>query len=274
MNANIAKKQYEKPQLTVEELSQALYTANEKLRIANLHLMQTDEARVKMFTNISHDLRAPITAIRSSVEYLSSCQPISPEDLSQILKIIEQRTMTLEQLINDIFLLASLEGTHNPLNLKAIDIGILLEDYFFTAQTDSLYKGRILALDVPSDFRILVQMDPDKIVRVLDNLFVNALKYSEPGDSISLSVTLEDTAVLIHVTDTGIGIPTEELSKIFTPAYTVSSSRTPNQASSHGLGLSIAKSIIELHKGTIWCESVLGEGSTFSFTLPLETTIL
>lgn len=272
MNEVTTKKAYEKPQLTVEELSLALYTANEQLRVANLHLMQIDEARVKMFTNISHDLRAPITAIRSSVEYLNSCHPISQAELTQILKIIEQRTMTLEQLINDIFLLASLEGTHNPLSLKAIDIGILLEDYFFSAQTNSLYKERILTLDVPSDFRILLQVDPDKIVRVLDNLFVNALKYSEPGDAISLSVTLEDTAVLIHVTDTGIGIPTEELSKIFAPAYTVSSSRTPNQASSHGLGLSIAKSIVELHQGRIWCESVLGEGSTFSFTLPREST--
>ncbi len=272
MNEYTTKKLYEKPQLTVEELSLALYTANEALRVANLHLMQTDEARVKMFTNISHDLRAPITAIRSSVEYLGSCQPIPQTELTQILKIIELRTMTLEQLINDIFLLASLEGTHNPLNLKVIDVGILLEDYFFTAQTDSLYKDRILVLDVPFDFRILVQIDPDKIVRVLDNLFVNALKYSEPGDSISLSVTLEDTVVTIHVTDTGIGIPTKELSNIFTPTYTVSSSRTPNQTSSHGLGLSIAKSIIELHKGKIWCESVLGKGSTFNFTLPMCST--
>jgi signal transduction histidine kinase len=261
----LPKRRYNKPLLTAKELSDALYITNEKLRESNEKLLETEYCRSEMFANISHDLRSPITAIRSSIEYLNSVETFEKSELNYLLKLMNTRIISLENLINDIFLLTTLNNKAIELNFSNIELGMFLEDYFYSNEADKKYAERILELEVPEEFLIPVQIDTGNITRVLDNLFTNALKYSDSGSSIVLGAFVNEDQVHIFVKDSGMGISEKNIEKIFDRSYMVSSSRS----SGCGLGLSIAKAIVERHEGNIWCESTLGGGSTFTFTLPI-----
>lgn len=264
------KKKFELPNLTIEELSEELVITNLKLTQANEKLRQSEQARSEMFSNISHDLRSPITAIKNSVELLSDMTDYSPEKVKPLLAIMNKRIDTLEQLINDIFLLVSLDHDYKQMELEPVPLGFFLEEFFFSIDADSHYQDRTLRLCVAEDLDVLVLVDPHELERVLDNLFTNAYKYSKPGDIISLDAKVEQDRVIVSISDTGIGIAKENLSKIFDRCFIVEKARTPG-VSSTGLGLTITKSIIEHFHGSIWCKSVLGKGSTFSFSLPIHT---
>lgn len=264
----MGKKKFELPNLNVEKLSEELVIANLKLTQANEKLRQAEQARSEMFSSISHDLRSPITAIKNSVEMLSGMQDYSPEKVKPLLSIMNKRIDTLEQLINDIFLLVSLDNHCKDMKLKPIPLGFFLEEFFFSKEADSLYQNRTLLLKVAEDLPIVVLADTHELERVLDNLFTNAYKYSNPGDTITLDAKIEQEQVIVSVSDTGIGIAKEHIDKIFDRCFIVEKARTPG-ISSTGLGLSIAKSILEHFHGSIWCESDLGKGSTFSFSLPI-----
>jgi len=224
-----------------------------------------------MLSNISHDLRAPITAIRSAVDYLLAGNDISEDDYMSAVKLIDRRTKTLEDLIQDMYYLFCVEDTSKELSLKTVDAVAFFEEYFYDAIIDTRYDAHNMNLDITDDLTCSIQIDLQKIVRVLDNLFTNAAKYSPEGSDITLKVTLQNNAdtLLVSVTDNGIGIPADALQHLFNRTYTVSSARTPNSATGSGLGLSIAKAIIERHGGKIWCESIENHGSSFLFTLPL-----
>ncbi len=262
------KKKFEKPDLSVEELSAELVIANLELSKAHKRLLEEENARTQMFSNISHDLRSPITAIKNAVEMLNTMNSYPVEKVSPLLKIINNRVSVLEQLINDIFLLVSLDNHYLNMNIEQLPIGFFLEDFFFSRQADECYASRKLLLEVPENLSVCVAADSHQLTRVLDNLFSNALKYSKDNDSICLKAKQEETQIVISVTDTGIGIAPEHIDKIFDRCYIVEQARTPG-TSSTGLGLSICQAIVETFSGKIWCESIPGKGSTFSFSLPL-----
>lgn len=262
------KKKFELPNLTVEKLSEELVITNLKLTQANEKLRQAEQARSEMFSSISHDLRSPITAIKNSVEMLSDMTEYSPEKVKPLLSIMNKRIDTLEQLINDIFLLVSLDNNCKQMKLEPLPLGFFLEEFFFSRETAGQYHDRKLVLNVAEDLDVLVLADPHELERVMDNLFTNARKYSKPGDTISLDAKIEAKHVIVSVSDTGIGIAKEHISKVFDRCFIVEKARTP-EVSSTGLGLSITKSIIEHFQGSIWCESTLGKGSIFSFSLPI-----
>lgn len=268
------KKKFQKPEVTIAHLTAELITTNTKLKEANEQLLKEKKLRNEMFANISHDLRSPITTIRNSIEYLLSLNnskaPIPLEQLEPILTLMEKKIISLDSFINDIFLLSSLENETISFQIETIEIGIFLEDYFYSCTADSKFNARHLHLDVPIDFSVSVNIDILQMRRVLDNLFTNALKYSAPEASITLGAYQKDKNVIIYLQDTGIGIPKEELPKIFYRSYTVSKARTPSSnTSGTGLGLSIVKNIIQILNGSVYCESQEGEGSTFFISLPI-----
>lgn len=256
---------------TIEELSQQLLATSAKLYETNLHLEKVQREREEMLANISHDLRAPITAIRNTVDYLCSGQEISPEDRDSALQLIDRRTKTLENLIQDMYYLFCIEDTSKALDMEIIPVAPFLEEYFFDTLANSRYNGYELHLDLPETLNCNIRIDVQKMIRVLDNLFTNAAKYSEKGSDITLKAQLSpDGQVLqISVIDTGMGIPADALPYIFNRTYTVSSARTPNSATGSGLGLSIVDAIVARLSGTITCESTEGEGSTFCISLPI-----
>lgn len=263
------KKLYNKPKLTVDELSAALYQANLELEKKNLELIALQKSQIEMFANISHDLRAPITAIRSAIEYATSLEHEKAEDLSMVFHMLTTRIVSLESLINDLFLMTRLDQSLVSFKYENVDIGALLEEYYFMCESDPKFNKRKLELFVPEEFPYLVHADTDKLIRVLDNLVTNAYKYSNDFDRIQIGACIKDKQVVVWVEDSGIGIEESLLEKIFERTFTVSKARTPESATGAGLGLAITKLIVERHNGQIWCESKEGIGSKFLFTLPI-----
>lgn len=264
---------------TIESLSEKLLTTTAQLMNANKELQLIQKERSEMLSNISHDLRAPITAIRSCVDYLLAGKDLSADDYTSALKMIDRRTKTLEDLIQDMYYLFCVEDTSKELSLQAVPAAAFLEEYFYDAIVDTRYDNHQMHLAIAEDVTCYLKIDLPKIVRVLDNLFTNAAKYSPEGSDITLQASMEPASMepasmeaantlTISVIDNGIGIPADALSHLFSRTYTVSTARTPNSATGSGLGLSIAKTIVERHHGTIRCSSREGEGSCFSFTLP------
>ena len=256
---------------TIESLSAKLLIATTKLTESNRELQKLQKERSEMLANISHDLRAPITAIRSAVDYLVNSKNLREDDYTSSLKLIDRRTKTLENLIQDMYYLFCVEDTTRELAMETVDAAMFLEEYFYDAIVDSRYDNYNMILDIEEGLLCQITIDVQKLVRVLDNLFTNAAKYSETGTDIILSACVSNTqpsTLTISVTDNGKGIPAEALAHIFNRTYTVSSARTPGSETGSGLGLSIVKAIVERHGGTVNCTSEFGKGCCFSFTLP------
>lgn len=255
---------------TIESLSAKLLATTAQLMKSNQELTKMQKERNEMLANISHDLRAPITAIRNAVDYLTGGKDLSFEDYESTLKLIDRRTKTLEGLIHDMYYLFCVEDSTKELHYETVEPLAFFEEYFYDALADSRYKDHDLILDMDETLSGMIKIDIQKIVRVLDNLFTNAVKYSPKGSSITLIVhpASDSSQIQITVQDNGIGIPSQDLPHIFGRTYTVSSARTPNSKTGSGLGLSIVKAIVERHEGAVFCESIEGKGSRFSFTLP------
>ena len=263
------KRKFKQPEVdsnTVAELSQKLLEANSKLQ-------QAERERKLMLENISHDLRVPLTAIRSAIDYLNQKNADgelenNKDEMAQMLHLIDNRTRTLEVLIRDLYYLTCIENGNDELKLQKVPLAQFLEEYFFAAQIDDKYQARNLRCEIPDDYDAEVNVDVGKMSRVLDNLFTNARKYSEDGADIVLGVLSESDLATFYVKDTGKGIPDDAVEHIFDRTFRVSGARTPDGESSSGLGLSIVKGIVTQHGGKVWCESRLGEGSCFYIELP------
>lgn len=263
------KNRFQKPELSVEELSHALYHANLKLHDANQKLRCQEKQRLDFYANISHDLRAPITALSNSVEYMLTCTDLTCTEVNDTLILMQKRISYLEHLINDIFLLSSLDSSDDRIHKETVDMCFLLEDYFYMCQEDSRYENAQLHLNISAAPDVVLSVDPILIQRVLDNLFNNALKYSKGIPYIELGAYIDGQDFVIYVADHGIGISRRNIDKIFERSYTVQKSRTPGSDSGSGFGLAIVKSVMEHHNGTVVCESEPQKGSRFILRLPL-----
>ncbi len=264
-------KTYIAPELnTIEGLSAQLLDLNRRLQ-------DSEKLRTQMLENISHDLRAPLTAIRSSIDCLLECDSLDASEINDLIRIINQRSKHLETLVNDLYYLTCIDNNAPNYNMhyQCINAGEFLEEYFYNCRCFSSTLHRELILDVPVDFPFTISIDPDKMTRVLDNLITNAVKYTSDNDTIIIganthyniaSNSSEPSYIEIYVRDTGQGIKEEDICNIFERFHTA------NQAGDcgSGLGLSIAKSIITKLGGSINCESRLGGGTTFTIRLPLK----
>jgi signal transduction histidine kinase len=261
-------KKFEEPELTVENLSLALYEANKKLK-------ENEKKRLEFYSNISHDLRAPITALSNSIEYMLTAEDITPEEQKETLTIMQKRTEYMSRLINDIFLLSSLESSDKKVHKEPVDMDFFLEDYYYMNLADSRFEDADFTLDMPNPLSLTLDIDPMLMQRVLDNLLTNALKYSKGKPVIVLGAYIDQDSspnkLIIYVKDNGIGIAKKHLPHIFDRSYTANKSRTPNSSNGSGFGLSIVKSIVEHHDGLITCESEQGVGSRFEIQLNLPS---
>lgn len=268
------KNQFREPVLeseTIESLSAKLLAATVELTKTNQELRRVQKERAEMLANISHDLRAPITAIRSALDYLKDSPELSPEELQATVALLDRRTGTLEDLIQDMYYLFCVEDTSKELNFEETEAGLFLEEYFYDVLADSRYDSHDMQLELPAELKCNIRIDVQKIVRVLDNLFTNADKYTQPDSRIILRATpsADNKTIKITVSDNGPGIPAEALPHVFNRTYTVSSARTPGISGGSGLGLAIVKAIVERHGGTVTCDSAEGEGCSFHLELPI-----
>ena len=260
---------FTKPELTVEDLTIALHHANLKLTEANRKLVDSEKKRSELLANISHDLRSPITTLRGYVEYLISYKLQDHEEALYILDQMYNKFISLDYLLNEIFMITSLDSLEDKIIRIPCLIKKCLIDFFVSCEMDRKYTSRRLSLKIPEDFPYYALLNLEMFERVLDNLFTNALKYSKENDEILLEASLNGKEIIIAISDTGIGIEEDMLTMIFERAFMISASRTPEDAKGCGLGLSIAASIMEKHMGRVWCESTSGKGSTFYLSLPI-----
>ncbi len=261
------KQAFVSPDVKEDELA----VLSKKLLEVTAKLQKSEKERSEMLANISHDLRAPITAIRSALDLLKKeGENISTEDFVNAIGLIDRRTTVLESLINDMYFLFCVEDQGRDLDIKKVSAGPFLEEYFYDATMDTKFDDHETELNVPMDMDCMIEIDVQKFIRVLDNLMTNAAKYSGSGSKIGLSAELSKgkDKLTITVSDNGIGIPEESIPHLFDRTYTVSSARTPGKTGGSGLGLAIVKAVVEKHGGEIMCESKLGEGSKFVIEMP------
>ncbi len=228
-------------------------------------LQTAQNQRQALVADVAHELRTPLTVMRGYLEALKDgVTPAEPE----VLEVIHAEALQLQRLVDDLQDLAQADAAQLALQLELVNMGELLHT---TAAGFALEAGRKqvqLEVDVAPDTPE-VQADPRRIGQVVHNLVANALRYTPAGGSIRLVASAQEGAVLVEVADTGIGIPADHLPHIFDRFYRVDPSRARETGGS-GLGLTIAKRLVEAHGGTVGASSTLGSGSRFWFTLPID----
>ena len=252
-----------------DELAQLAISFN---RMAE-QLDQTEAMRRQLIGDVSHELRTPLTTIRGSMEGLiDGVLPPTPETFQEILR----ETGRLERLVADLQELSRVEAGAYTLELALLDLPPLVESIARRLRPQFDEKGVTLTLEIPRGLPP-VRADADRISQVLINLIGNALQYTPSGGRVTVRCALEnkrprgaERQIRVTVKDTGIGIPPEHLANLFTRFYRVDKSRSRAGGGS-GIGLTIARHLVEAHGGEIWAESEgTGKGSTFSFTLPVD----
>jgi two-component system sensor histidine kinase BaeS len=229
----------------------------------SLDLAQATHTRRQMTADIAHDLRTPLSVITGYTEALSDGKlPGTPE----IYEILHDETRHLNKLIDDLRTLSLADVGELPLNLEINDPRALLERVSTRHTLAANQKGVELRVSSGPDLPE-IEIDSERMSQVLDNLVANAMRYTPAGGTIELGAQAGAQAVSLSVRDTGSGISAEDLPYIFDRFYRVDAAR--QQTGESGLGLAIARSIVEAHGGSIRAVSVLTEGTTFTITLPL-----
>ena len=234
-------------------------------------LARADKLRRNLTADVAHELRTPLSIIRGKLEgVLDGVYPATPEHLEPVL----EETRLLTQLVEDLRLLALVEAGELALEKRAMDVSDLLRDAQVNFGPQASDRGVTLALDVPAELP-KVMADWRRIAQVLSNLLTNALRHTPEGGRVSLSATVtrspaerEEGMVEVTVADTGTGIPPEDLPYIFERFWRGEKSRSRAGGGS-GLGLTIARQLVEMHGGAISVASTPGQGSEFRFTLPV-----
>ncbi len=244
--------------------------ANE-LERTNQELEQANRLKDQFLSMASHELKTPITAIRGQAQIMLrrlSKQKELPGEFSDVrtaLEKIDEQTYRLTALVDDLLDLSSIRSGKIELRFSRCDVRDICSS---VVEDQRLLSGRSIELEVPPA-PVMLDVDSDRLSQVVTNLVANAIKYSPDESPVRVSVGQRDKVALIEVHDRGQGIPKDQQKRIFETFY-----RSPDaeaaRKSGWGLGLAICKDIVERHAGCIWCESQVGEGSTFFVELPLK----
>jgi two-component system OmpR family sensor kinase/two-component system sensor histidine kinase BaeS len=226
-------------------------------------LERNDIERRNMLADIAHELRTPLTIMRGSLEgILDGVYPLTERQVAQVL----QEVYILDHLVEDLRLLTLAETRQLPLNLQPVHLGNIAENTLQLFEAEAAEKQMILRRNIPQGLP-LVDADPHRIEQAIANLLSNALRYApEVTGQITLSLERTPNGIKLTVSDNGPGIPASDLPHVFDRFWRGDKSRARSSGGA-GLGLAITKQLIAMHDGDIGVESVLGEGSTFWFTL-------
>jgi signal transduction histidine kinase len=229
-------------------------------------LDQVESMRRRLIGDVSHELRTPLTAIKGSMEGLMDGILTANDETFQQIHAEADR---LNRLVDDLQELSRVEARAYQLDIRPVDVSSLVQTV--TKRLAPRFESKRISLELeltPDLPRILA--DEDRAIQILTNLTGNGLQYTPEGGRITISAKQISDEVQIAVRDTGIGIPPEHLSHIFDRFYRVDKSRSRQAGGGSGIGLTIARALVEVQGGRIWAESKgEGQGSTFSFTLPV-----
>ena len=245
-------------QVTATALARAQSYDAEQAKRKSAELMA--QAREEVLGVVAHDLRNPLSLIVTSTELLE--ENLEPERRQQILAIAQRAGRQMNRLIGDLLDTAQMQSGKLSLDLEDLAVATILR------QTDETFhpraeKAHILLTVIPPEEDLFVRADPLRVQQVIGNLVSNALKFTPVDGNVTVRSVAGDNDVTFHVTDSGPGIPPEQVPHLFEQFW-----QARHDKRGVGLGLTIAKGIVAAHGGRIWCESAVGSGSTFSFTLP------
>jgi signal transduction histidine kinase len=245
---------------TFNDMAASLQAGMEKLT-------QSERMRTELIANISHDLRSPIASIRGSLETIVLKEgELSPEQRRQFVQTSLRNTESLQKLVDELFDLVKLETRQVEPRRESFPLAELAQDVVLKLKPQADRASVLLTADLPPDLPP-VRADIGMIERVLSNLIENALRFTPEGGSVRVALSVGDGSVAVCVSDTGSGISPEDLPHIFERFYRADKSRDRSSAGA-GLGLAIAKQIVELHGSPLSVESSPGRGARFHFSLP------
>ena len=229
-------------------------------------MKRVEETRRDFVANISHELRTPLASIRSVVETLQSGALEDRAAASKFLSLASEEVDRLARLVQELLELFRIESGELTLKREPVDMTALLAATVERLQPYAEKQGLSLRLNSARE-PLIAQGDRSWLERAVVNLVQNAIQFTPAGGSIEVSASAAGDAIMVNVADTGIGIPPEELPRVFERFYKIDRARTGGGS---GLGLALVKHAIEAHGGSVHVESELGRGSTFSFTIPVE----
>ena len=231
-------------------------------------LRRLERVRQDFVANVSHEFKTPLTAIQGFAETLLAGALDDPQNNRRFLEIIRNHAIRLARLTNDLLKLARIEAGKMELEFSSVSLLELIEACTETTLLKANRKEITLEITVPPQLPP-VRGDAALLRDVLQNLLDNAIQYTPARGHISVAAAAGPREAVVTVADTGIGIPLADSERIFERFYRVDAARS-REAGGTGLGLSIAKHIVEAHGGKLWVESTVGQGSKFSFSLPLD----
>jgi len=232
-------------------------------------LHQAIRARDDMMGIVSHDLRNPASAVKMlarSILAESHERDDIPADVAERVEIMQQAAAQIDALIQDLLDVTRLEAGRLTVAPRDVDPVPLVEAALYAMRTLAESTGVELAAMYEEDLP-MVHADPERVTQLLSNLVGNAIKFTPAGGRVDVRVDPYDEGVIVSVVDNGEGIPADQLPHVFERFFQVSSPRIGSRHGA-GLGLPIARGIVEAHGGTIWIESAPGQGTTVRFTLP------
>ncbi|MFN8458724.1 MAG: ATP-binding protein [Anaerolineae bacterium] len=231
------------------------------------------ERQKRFIADASHELRTPLTILKGDVEVTLN-RPRQAAEYRETLEMVNQTADRMSALVEELFLLARADNHQYPLQLEEFNLSELLADQVDSLMSRAADKNLSLTLDAPDTLSLVA--DPAKLSRLFLNLIDNAIKYSNPDDSIAVTAMVQNDQAYITIADTGPGIPTEHLPHLFERFYRVDKARSRhgaidvNSSSGAGLGLSIADWLVKAHGGRIEVTSQVNQGTTFTVWLPLQ----
>ncbi len=253
--------------LPYRESGGSLLLAQDLTRVRRLETVRRD-----FISNVSHELRTPLASLKALTETLRDGAIQDPKAAPRFLERIETEVDALSQMTSELLELTRIESGQVSLELKAISPDVLIHSATERMRAQAERAGLKLTVESSSQSEngsaIKIMADSSRLEQVLVNLIHNSIKFTAPGGEITISQNPAGKYVNFSVRDNGVGIPQEDMERIFERFYKIDRARSGGGT---GLGLSISKHIVEAHGGTIWVESREGKGSTFSFSIPSAT---
>jgi len=230
-------------------------------------LKRLEEIRKDFVANVSHELRTPISSIKGYAETLLDGKVDGEDNVKEFLSIIYQNSNRLANLIDDLLDLSKIESGKMKMEFEPLEILPVVNRCINVLEKSAKEKTLSIKLNIPDKFPKVLG-DHKRLAQVFLNLLDNAIKYTPEGGSITVSAASKEKITQIDISDTGIGISEKDLPRIFERFYRVDKAHS-RELGGTGLGLSIVKHIVQAHDGQVWVQSMLGQGSTFSFTIPI-----
>ncbi len=232
-----------------------------------IHRLHSSFAQVRQFSaDASHELRTPLTVMRGEME-IALRNPKTPEEYRQVLESAMEEIVRMSSIIENLLTLAKADQGTYEVSLSEVNLGSLLQELYDDSQV--LAEGKRIHVRLLRNDPITIVGDRGRLRQMFLNLIDNAIKYTPEGGAVSLSIERQNGAALFRVEDTGIGIPREDIAKVFDRFYRVDKARS-REIGGTGLGLAIAKWIAELHRGRIGVTSEVDRGSVFTVELPIN----